>query len=148
MTYNIPLMQQVYNLITANPELHNQYTYEESAEAEACIYSRPVEECHTTHCIAGWAIMLSHPHAENLDDACRTYMANNDTDAYSDKDYEVIGAELMGLEPWESTALFYTLDNATAIRDLKFMIDNGYSGYDEGEEYCDCYACLDGKHAA
>lgn len=53
LTPNIPLLRKVLEQIDAHPELHDQGSFDATA------YDDRSNACGTSHCVAGWAIVLS-----------------------------------------------------------------------------------------
>lgn len=56
MARNRKMFARIAVQIGDHPETHDQSSWECSAEENSEEYDLPVEECHTTRCVAGWAI--------------------------------------------------------------------------------------------
>jgi len=135
MSYNLPLMKEVLDIITLNPELHDQGTYE-------CAIRVPTGDiCDTTRCVAGWAIVRSYPNAQGLKAAAEIHYKDSTTMG-AEGDYFTAGMELLGLSEEEAENLFY-LDESSAVEALEYILETGtYPEYLE-DSPCTCDMCLD-----
>lgn len=108
MKINTDLLLQIREQITAHPETHDQDQWGRRTE------------CGTTHCIAGWAAVLS---GANLD------WRKNEFGVgllcfVNEHDPGVYAAALLGLSCDEAGALFYQ-GNKAALTHLDELIEKG-----------------------
>lgn len=104
--YNVDLMLAVREQITSHPETHDQDSW-----------GRRGPECGTTHCIAGWAAVLSGRSLEWNEGG----YANTTEGVDVGRAAEV----LLGLNGNEAWALFHSLDNSDALAKLDELIEKG-----------------------
>lgn len=115
MTYNVDLMLQVREQITAHPETHDQESW----------VSRT--DCGTTMCIAGWATALVG--MKVVEDADWTYLVQDPGSLSPVRHISVVAQELLGLSPREAGDLFSNgPTNAEALALLDRFIDAGKNG--------------------
>lgn len=105
--YNTDLMIQVREHIAAHPERHDQASWGRKSR------------CGTTHCIAGWAAALNGAKLE------WTFALLRTADDQTPDDY---AQKALGLTEDETSGLFYTPHNATALDLLDRMIEAGKNG--------------------
>jgi len=112
MAYNTDLMIEIRNQITNHPETHNQKSWGSRTD------------CGTTHCIAGWAIVLSgvELHWQDCGDAVEV-----DCTAGGRCPGRVAG-DLLGLDWGEWGQLFYEDYSDDALELLDRMIEAGKNG--------------------
>lgn len=111
------LRKAVLEQITLFPETHDQADWE--------IYNN---ECGTTRCIAGWAVMLAKPGHQSAEEALHYVVQENMDDAEifdisfnGGGDFFSIGKRLLGLYEFEADKMFLT-DDERAIELLKARI--------------------------
>ena len=95
---NTEKCQKVLDFIIAHPELHSQRTY----------------LCRTTMCIAGTAVML-----EKLDEKEILRAAERSGLDLFWVQFFKVGRSILGLTDAEADDLFYTMNDAEALRKLK-----------------------------
>lgn len=108
MPYNVDLMLQVREQITAYPETHDQDSYESN-------YG-----CGTTRCIAGWAIFFHKGVQESIYEG-----RSEDSHPWRYRDSDGIAAELLGLDDDEADSLFHCMDDDRAVNRLDALIEKG-----------------------
>lgn len=131
---NVDLMLQVREQISREPETHSQGVWA----------SR--NDCGTTACVAGWAVILSGTpmdwraiptttlvHDEEWVAWLVTHPADDQEPALcwtaGEGDHiRSVAEELLGLTPQEADALFYTARNGAALRLLDRYIEEGKNG--------------------
>ncbi|WP_051819243.1 hypothetical protein [Streptomyces sp. NRRL S-920] len=108
MTINTDLLLAIREQITSHPEAHDQREWGVRTE------------CGTTHCIAGWAAVLTGATIDwrGSEGGHRVYLVD-------DEDPEVYAAGMLGLDHDEAHSLFYERDNAAALRRLDILIEKG-----------------------
>jgi hypothetical protein len=104
--YNVDLMLAVREQITSHPERHKQ-----------AHWGLKDPQCGTTHCIAGWAIMLSQ---------ARIAWSPHGLLAHANgRDPGDCAAGLTGLSTAEADDLFFTMDEERALAKLDALIEKG-----------------------
>jgi hypothetical protein len=109
---NTDLMLQIREQITAHPETHSQDTFGMASE------------CGTTHCMAGWACVLSGVKLEWLrDDDCQ--VLNVAITEKGRRSIDHTAAELLGLTPVEASGLFFDFGPDSSRATLDRLIEKG-----------------------
>lgn len=111
MPINTDLLLEIREQITSHPETHDQNQWGRRTA------------CGTTHCIAGWAIVLSGATFDwtSVYNTAGTSVTVNDG-AYRIEEY---AACEMGLSEDEADDLFFEYDNAEALAMLDELIEKG-----------------------
>ncbi|WP_055566013.1 hypothetical protein [Streptomyces atriruber] len=115
MTINVDLLLEIREQITSHPETHDQEQWGKRTG------------CGTTHCIAGWAAVLTGAALAWTDAADLDDINGDEVVTYAD-DHEnpsVYAQRVIGLPPGEVIGLFYELDNAEALEALDRLIEKG-----------------------
>lgn len=119
---NKKAFEDISELITKFPELHDQRTWEAPPEKTG--------RCGTTRCIAGWAtwwkahkmgLLTQKRQATDLD--IRLAVAGALRIDFAD--HEAIGAAVLGLSEDEATALFHDFDRVRAVARVKSYAETG-----------------------
>lgn len=112
MAYNHALFRQIHDIITREPERHDQVAWESL--------------CGTTRCVAGWAIRLEGVArgGEEADPIYR-HARRLAEDLDTREDYEDLGAELLGLGEYEAGRLFIRAGNHTAALAVAHLAEEG-----------------------
>lgn len=126
MPYNIELFKQINEIISTQPDRHDQGTWESQSSA-----------CGTTRCVAGWAVHLTvKADLFTLDDdgyattspEVRALAAQQNRGGISkSRSIPRIARELLGLTADEATVLFFYADEEEA-REVVGMIAAGQVG--------------------
>lgn len=153
---NIALAKQIHDMLTLYPEKHDQGNWVNAAYEKA----DADEGCGTTGCIAGWATILGF----NLKPKIMSRRIDNEEyvvyyEPPNGKDWEVAGAEALGLKEETAGWVFSSLKEETALAALRDL----YDGMSEeevvskfklrlyGESYtspdCPCDQCYEEAHA-
>ena len=108
--------------IEANPEKHRQadfyMVHDDDGQPVYVGQGRNVSEqnwCNTTMCVAGTAVFIDGG-IEALRDC---------------DDFDHKGAELLGLDFYEGSKLFYTMDESAAVEMLKAVAEGDEARFDE-----------------
>ena len=112
---NTDLMLQIREQITSHPETHSQDTFGMASE------------CGTTHCMAGWACVLSGIELEWLEDDDYA-AANVAITTKGRREISDTAMELLGLTANEAAALFYDFGPASSRATLDRLIEKGKNG--------------------
>lgn len=133
MGLNIDLFRKVHEQITAFPQTHDQSTYMFVDESDRTV-------CGTTHCIAGWAVVLDAGVArvENKDHYYELVEAANEKfsayDQFGDVSSWAAGRALLGLSEDEAAVLFAgTLPDGEAVRIVEHVVETGEFPTDAGQ---------------
>lgn len=114
--YNVDLMLQVREQITAHPETHNQASW---------VYRTT---CGTTMCIAGWATTAAGLEIFEKESARPEYVVD-DLAFRGRRSIQAAAKRLLGLDADEARALFCgDASHATALALLDRFIDAGKNG--------------------
>lgn len=108
MTVNVQLAEKVLAKIHAHPEMHYQGTWID-------------EECGTTACIAGHAMLASGEYVREQDEDGIWRFVNKKTGVRPD--YRATGARLLGIDHDASINIFMDTDNSRAIHKLQSLVD-------------------------
>lgn len=93
---NRKLFQKVYDKIVTSPSLHDQADWEMNGD----------EECGTTRCVGGWALVI-HTGKSDVLSAAREVIGYNHV--------SVAAEEVLGLNFHEAHWLFYGVTNTQAV---------------------------------
>lgn len=119
------MFRRVYGRITAEPLLHDQFSWEERTA------------CSTTRCVAGWAVWEKAKELGLVSDvsdpldvsvlcgvASRTGLHLDEGIPWDDL-FQPVGGHLLGLDEREADSLFHDLNDARAVARVKSYADTG-----------------------
>ena len=113
MAYNLDLMRAVREQITKHPETHDQTSWGERTK------------CGTTHCIAGWACALNGDTIQWEPDESVGESASSVTTKDGQLPIDDRARELLGLDDFEASDLFYAFTRTHALARLGALIEKG-----------------------
>lgn len=107
MTLNVELAEKVLTHLHEYPEAHYQGAW--------------LNECGTTACIAGHAMLASGEYVRQQNDHGNWRLVDKET-GYAEPP-SLIGARLLGLDEEIAGNIFFDMDEASAIAKLQHLVD-------------------------
>lgn len=123
MTINISLMRKVLEHITAHPEQVNQETWGTRQEGTG-------RGCGTTHCFAGWTVVLSHHRplwmeSESDDHGLFHMDYVRLRDSYEVRAVGAVAAAELGLTEMEADVMFNECETITSLWEMAEHFTDG-----------------------
>lgn len=127
---NVELAQKVLKQVRKHPERHDQQDFIAGKNSISVTeFKKPA--CGTAGCLAGWASAFAAPTGTVFDPTwARLLFPGGDETA----DVELYAREHLGLTSEQANALFYCMDNETAIKRLEYLTEHPNADWDELEK--------------
>lgn len=124
--------QVIYDHLLAHPEEHNQRFYGKKTS------------CGTSMCIAGNAIIAFRPDLVRWEESHGDALILSEWLQDEGKDIHEVAGDLLGLDGFEQSNLFFDFDNESALKKLARVAAG--EDFDDlnvpDDDYCDCDACI------